>query len=122
MSINPTLNYLKAQQSLVLLCFSDSVTTSSKYLKGPGGIAQDGFPMPAAGTIESIQVYDGTDIEKVEGPLSFNAGDRISVYAVNATSAFTVYVRKNGVNTAVAAEDRAENTDILTTVTIRLTE
>lgn len=122
MSINPTLNYLKAEQSLILFCFSDSVTTSSKYLKGPGGIAGDGFPLPAAGAIESIQVYDGTDIEKVEGPVSFAAGDRISVYAANAMSAFTVYVRKNGVNTVVAAGDRDENTDLLATVTLRLTE
>ena len=122
MSINPTLNYLKAEQSLILLCFSDAVTTSSKYLKGAGGVAGDGFPMPTAGVIEVIQVWDGVDVERSSGTVAFAAEDRISVYALNDLSEFTVYVRKNGVNTALSVGGLAENTNLLATVTIRLTE
>ncbi len=122
MSVNATLNYLKAEQSITLLCFSDSVTTSSKYLKGAGGIAGDGFPMPTAGSIESIDVYDGNDIYSGVGPVSFAAGDKISVYAMNDLSEFTVYVRRNGVNTSVLTGGISENTDLMAVVAIKLTE
>lgn len=122
MSINPTLNYLKSEQSLVILCFSATVTTSDKYLQGAGGIGDDGFPMPKDGTLESLQVHDGTDTAGDDKSISFSAGDRISVFALHDVNIFTVYVRINGINTTLSASPMAENTDLLATVLCRLSE
>ncbi|MBC8278738.1 MAG: hypothetical protein H8E46_10945 [FCB group bacterium] len=122
MSVNPTLNYLKSEQSLVMMCFSESVTTSDKYLKGAGGIGDDGFPLPLGGTLEGLQVHDGTDTESDDKSIPFSAGDRISIYAVHDVNIFIVYVRINGINTTLSASPLAENTNLLATVTVRLTE
>jgi hypothetical protein len=92
MTINATLDYLKSEQSIIVLCFSDAVTTVDKYLKGAGGIADDGFPLPFPGVILAIQVYDGSDLSSTKGNVEFSADDRISVYAVYDLGEFTVYV------------------------------
>lgn len=122
MSINPTLNYLKSEQSLVVLCFADMVTTSDKYIRGAGNISGDGYPMPIAGKIEGILIYDGSNVTHGSGEIKFDAEDRLSVYAVHDLSEFTVYVRKNGINTAVSAGGLPENANYFVTVTVRLTE
>lgn len=122
MSVNPTLNYLKSEQSLVMLCFSEAVTTGDKYLKGAGGIGDDGFPMPLDGTLEALQVHDGTDTESDDKTIPFSAGDRISAFAVHDVDFFIVYVRINGINTTLSASPLDENTDLLATVLCRLSE
>ena len=122
MSVNKSLNYLKSQQSVAILHFSDAVTTSSKYLKGAGGVAGDGFAMPYAGLILEIQVYDGTTLHKANGQVEFNADDRLSVYANYTGSNFTVYVRKNGVNSIVLVTGVPTSVNLTVTVTCKITE
>ena len=122
MSVNPTLNYLKSEQSIIVLNFSDTVATSNKYLKGAGGIAGDGFPMPFSGYILGIQVYDGSNVQSDTGSVKFVVHDRISVFAIYDLGDFTVYVRVNGINSAIYAGPAAGNTDLLATVTCKLTE
>ena len=122
MSVNKSLNYLKSQQSIIVLPFSDSVTTSSKYLKGAGGISGDGFAMPYPGMILKIQVYDGSTLHQASGQIEFSADDRISVYANYTGSDFTVYVRKNGVNTIVLVTGVPASVNLLVSVTCKLTE
>ena len=120
MPINQTLNYLRNEQTLITLCFSDSVTTSDKYLKGAGGIAGDGFPMPAAGVLLEIRVYDGSNVLSDADEVEFAAGDRISVYAVYDVDHFIVYIRKNGVNISIHADGVSANTYLLATAWLRL--
>ena len=122
MSVNQSLNYLKAEQSVVVLHFSEAVTTSSKYLKGAGGVAGDGFAMPFAGKILGLQVYDGTTLCKSTQAVEFSADDRISVYANHSGSNFNVYARKNGINTTCLVTGLPENVNLQATVTCRLTE
>jgi hypothetical protein len=122
MSVNKSLNYLKSEQSLLVLQFSDSVTTTSKYLKGAGGIGADGFPMPLPGVILKLQVYDGTNLHTAAWIVEFAADDRISVYANYAVGAYTVYVKKNGINTVVLVQNVPPNVDLLVSVTCKVTE
>ncbi len=122
MSVNRTLNYLKSEQSIVILPFGDAVATSDKYLKGAGGLAGDGYPMPYPGHILAIKIYDGTSVHTDTSEVKFSAGDRISVYAVYDVTSFTVYVRKNGINTAIYTGSVGGNTDLFVTVTIKVTE
>lgn len=122
MSVNKSLNYLKSEQSIIVLPFSDSVVTTSKYLKGAGGIAGDGFAMPYSGLILSIQVYDGTNLHKASNSVEFSADDRISVHANYMGSSFNVYVRKNGVNSIVFVTGVPGSVNLMVTVTCRITE
>jgi hypothetical protein len=122
MALNPTYNYLKSQDSHIVLCFSDSVATSSKYLKGAGGIADDGYPMPYEGKILAISVYDGSEVRHQTGEVDFSANDRLSVYAEYDVGEFAVYVRKDGINTAISAGGVSPATDLLVTVTCKITE
>ena len=93
MSINKTLNYLLAKRSEVLLNFSAQVTTFSTYLKGSGGEAGDGFPMPKNARIYRIDCWDGSLLSSNTGNVSVNQGDRISVYATINAGNFDVSVR-----------------------------
>ncbi len=119
-TINPSLNFLHEQITECVIPFSKSVTTSSTYLAGPGGLAGDGFPLPVDGVILGLNVYDGTNNENVTGSVEVSAGDRISVYAQNYIGAFKVYVRVNGGNTSIFITELAENTDIYACVYISL--
>ena len=122
MSINKSLNYLKSRQSISILHFSDAVTTSSKYLKGAGGVAADGFAMPYGGIIRKIQVYDGSTLYQAAGEVEFSADDRLSVYANYTGSNFTVYVRKNAVNTIVLVTGIPTSVNLTVSVTCKVTE
>jgi len=122
MTVNKTLNYLKSEQSIVVLPFGDAVVISDKHLKGAGGLAGEGYPMPYHGCILAIDVYDGTSVHSDTGEIKFSAGDRISVYAVYDVASFTVYAQKNGINTAVFVSSVAGNTDLFATVTVKVTE
>jgi len=122
MSVNKSLNFLNSKQSIAVFHFSDAVTTISKYLKGAGGVAGDGFALPYDGVILGLQVYDGSTLHSAAGSVQFSAGDRISVYANHSGSNFNVYVRKNGVNTVVLVTGLPESVNLTTTVTCKLTE
>ncbi|MBL7190377.1 hypothetical protein ISS30_01685 [bacterium] len=120
MSLNQTLNYLKSDQTLVCLCFSDTLTTISKYLYGAGAAGGDGFPMPAGGVALSVHVWDGSNVRSDSDIVEFQQGDRISVYAQYDVDHFIIYVRKNGVNTTIHADEVLANATILVTVWLRL--
>jgi len=99
------------------MLFSAQVTTSSTYLKGGGGEAGDGWPIPKSGKIVGIDVWDGANLHSVTGEVSFSAGDRISVYAASGTT-FSVYVRINGVNTTIVATNIAPNSTLFATLNL----
>ena len=124
MTINETLNYLQARQSLLVLSFSDTVTTANGYLKGAGGVGADGFPMPHDGLLLGLQVFDGSSLHEAAGSLAFSAGDRIAVYAnyFPVYSTYNVYIRKNGVNQTILVQNVQPNTNLLASVVCRLTE
>jgi len=116
MSINKTLNYLLAKRADILLCFSAQVTTSSTYLKGSGGEAGDGFPLPRAARIYRIDCWDGTVLVSSSGNITVSQGERLSVYAVASGGNFNVTLRINGINTTLAANGAGMNTTLWVTV------
>ena len=120
MSINKTLNYLLAKRSDVMLNFSAQVTTSSTYLKGAGGEAGDGFPLPKNARIYRIDCWDGVLLSSSTGNVSVSQGDRISVYATINAGVFDVCVRVNGVNTALLAVGLAANSTLMVTVHLKM--
>ena len=120
MSINRVLNYLLAGQSEILLGFSGQVTTSSTYLKGPGGEAGDGFPLPGAARIYRIDCWDGVLLSSALGKVSASAGDRLSVYANINSGNFDVYVRINGGNSTLVATGVSANSTLMVTVHLKL--
>lgn len=119
-TINPTLNFLHEQFNDCVIPFSKSVTTSSTYLAGPGGLAGDGIPLPTEGAILGIRAYDGINNKDNIFLVDVKAGDRLSVYAQNSTGAFNLFVRINGINTAISLSALNENTDIYACVYISL--
>lgn len=120
MAINKTLNYLLAKQSEVLLCFSGQVTTSSNYLKGSGGEAGDGFPLPKNVCIYRIDCWDGASLASSTGSISASQGDRLSVYATQNAGNFDVSVRLNGVDTSLAAAGLLSNATLMATVHLKM--
>lgn len=97
----PILAYALASQPLIFFSFSGTTTTASQYLSGPGGIAADGIPVPFAGTLVKIIVFDGSNTYTDDDSITFSAGDRLSVFCQNAGSNFTVRARLNGSSTAL---------------------
>ena len=96
MPLNPTENYLRDRQKCIQMNFVDTVATSDRYLKGPGGYGGDGYPMPSSGKILRLYCYDGTNVRTDATESSFNAGDRISVLAQYDQPYFQVTVMING--------------------------
>ncbi|MDD5088953.1 MAG: hypothetical protein PHI18_09180 [bacterium] len=94
--VNPTHNYLLARAPLSTMAFSAQMASASIYLNGPGGQSGDGFPLPRAGVLTAVHVYDGTRVLSDTGEISFTAGARLSVYCQSTGSAFNVRVRLNG--------------------------
>lgn len=99
--MKPSLAYALASQPLVFLTFSGTLGTSSVYLPGPGGIAADGIPIPFAGTLSQLTVFDGSTTFADTDNITFSANNRISVYCQNIGGSFTVKVRLNGVSTTL---------------------
>jgi len=116
MSINKTLNYLLAKRADVVMCFSAQVTTSSTYLKGAGGEAGDGFPLPRDARLYRIDCWDGISLFSDTGSVSVNQGDRISVYATINAGNFDVAIRVNGINSALVATGVAANATLMVTL------
>lgn len=121
MSLNNTLSYLLSKRQEMLLCFSDAVTTASTYLKGAGGQAGDGFPLPYDARIYRVDCWDGSGVQSGSGNISASQGDRVSLYAQANGSNFDVYVRINGINTTLVAAGLAQNTTLYATAHIQLT-
>jgi len=120
MSINRTLNYLLAKRAEGMICFSAQVTTSSTYLKGPGGEAGDGFPLPRGARIYRIDCWDGTVLTSDTGNESASQGDRLSVYAAYGSGSFTVTVRINGVDTSIKVTSISSGVTLMVTVYFKL--
>ena len=120
MSINKTLNYLLAKRADVVMCFSAQVTTSSIYLKGAGGEAGDGFPLPKNARIYRIDCWDGVSLSSDTGSLSINQGERISVYAEIGIGDFDVAIRVNGVDSALKVTGVAKNSTLMVTLHLKM--
>ena len=120
MPLNPTENYLRDRQKCVQMNFVDTVATSDRYLKGPGGYAGDGYPMPASGRILRVYCYDGTNIRTDATETSFNAGDRISVQAIYDQPYFQVTVMINGNASSSYCSQVLANATLRVSVLLRL--
>ncbi len=120
MSLNPTVNYLRQRRHCIMMNFVDAVGTTDRYLKGPGGYAGDGYPMPAPGKILRFNVWDGYNLITSTTETSFDAGDRISVIAQYDSPWFMVTVRINGGNTNTYCTQVAANTTLRTSLLVRL--
>ncbi len=120
MPLNSTENYLRDRQKCVLLSFADAVATSDRYLKGSGGAAGDGYPLPAPGKILRLYVYDDSSMHSSVVESSFNAGDRLSVYADYESPWFQVNVRINGVNSDTYCSQVSANSTLKVSVLVRL--
>ncbi len=113
MSINETLNYLKAHQKDQLLLFSAAVGTSSQYLKGSGGEAGDGFPMPADGSLIQLSVWDGANLKSAIGNVEIKAGERLSLWAEYSNGKIEVVARIDGVDTDLKASGLDANATLM---------
>ena len=120
MAINKTLNYLLAKRSESLLCFSDSVSTLSTYLKGAGGQSGDGFPLPKNGRIFRVDCWDGSQLVSASGNVAVSQEQRISVYANYVLTAFDVEIHVNGVSTTLKATGAGSNTNLYVTVHLQM--
>ncbi len=120
MPLNPTENYLRDRQKGILLNFAETVVTSDLYLKGAGGYAGDGYPMPGPGKILRLYVYDGSVTRNSSGESSFNAGDRIAVKAEYQSPWFQVAVQINGANSSTYCSQVAANATLRVSVLIKL--
>ena len=105
-----------ASQPLQMLNFGGTLGTSSVYLPGPGGIAADGVPIPYAGTLAKLILFDGTNIHSDGSTVTFATNDRIAVYCQNVGGSFTVKVRINGVSTTLQVSSVPLNSTLLATV------
>ncbi len=119
MSINKTLNYLLARQGDTALGFGATLTTASSYLNGPGGTAGDGFPMPRAGRVTRLDVWDGAVPLVGTDNVSFIAGDRLSVYATAGAGVFDISLRVNGVDTTLVALGAAMNATLYAVIDVK---
>ena len=113
--MNITHSYLLATRPPEILCFSGAVTTVSIYLPGPGSQAGDGFPMPRRGILTRLDVWDGTTLRSDTDEISFNIGDRISLFCQSTGSNFTVRVRVNGTSTNLQVTSVPYNTTLFAT-------
>jgi hypothetical protein len=114
--MNQTHAYLFATRPPETLSFSGAVTTSSIYLNGPGGQSGDGFPVPRRGILTRLDVWDGTTLHTDTDEISFNAGDRLSLYCQSSGSDFTVKVRINGNSTNLQVASVPFNRTLFATV------
>jgi hypothetical protein len=115
-----TLSYLFARSPISTMGFSGTTATTSVHLKGPGGEAGDGFPMPRDGVLTGLQLWDGSARRFDTDEISFAAGDRLAVYCQNMGTSFTVKVRFNGVSTAIEIEGVPHNSTLFAVVEFSL--
>ncbi len=120
MPLNPTENYLRDRRDHVMINFAGSVSTTDRYLTGPGNYAGDGYPMPAPGKIVRLYVYDGTNTRSSTIESTFNAGDRLSLYAEYDPIWYQVTVQINGVNSGSYCGLLAANSTMRASLLVRL--
>jgi len=120
MSLNLTAALLEAQMNPSLLPFSASVTTSSTFLKGAGGIGADGIPLPFPGTVTGLSVWDGSTLRSDSHTVSVSAGDRITLFATYSGGTFTVSVIRNGNFTNVQVSGVPANSTLQASVALLL--
>lgn len=120
MPLNQTENYLRDRKNCTLMNFAEAVTTVNRYLKGAGGYAGDGYPMPAPGKVLRIYCYDGTNTRTDDTESSFNAGDRIAVEAQYDAPYFQVTVMINGVSSNSYCNLVAANSTLRVSLLLRL--
>ncbi len=116
----PNLAYALASQPLIFLFFSGPTTTASMYLPAAGGVAADGIPIPFAGTLSKLTVFDGTTVHADTDNITFAANDRLSLYCQNVGGSFTVKVRLNGVSTTLQAASVPLNSTVQASVAIAI--
>lgn len=114
------LSYLFARSPVSTMGFSGAAGTTSLHLKGPGGEAGDGFPMPRSGVLTGLQLWDGTTRRYDMDEIAFSAGDRLAVYGQNTGTDFNVTVRLNGVSTALQVTGVPYNSTLFTVVEFTL--
>ena len=114
--MNNTHSFLLATRTPNTMGFSGAVTNQSVHLPGPGGQSGTGFPLPRHGYLTAIHVWDGTTLRFDTSEISFQAGDKISVYCQTTGSDFTVKVRVNGTSTALEVRSVPFNTTLFVTV------
>lgn len=124
MSHNLTSIWLNARQSACILPFSKPLTTSSTWLNGPGGVVGDGVPMPVAGLVRGLTVFDGYAVRSESGEVPFNAGDRLAVYATydGGSSLFSLAVVINASPAAIVVASVASSTNVFATLDLLLLE
>ncbi|MCB2198537.1 hypothetical protein KQI63_03980 [bacterium] len=124
MSHNQTSIWLDARQSVCILPFSKSVATSSAWLNGPGGVAGDGVPMPVAGLLRGLTVFDGYTVRAENGEVAFEAGDRLAVYATydGGSGLFSLAVVLNATPTSIVVGSVASSTSLFATLDMLLME
>ena len=83
------------------MCFSGTTGTTSQGLPGAGGQAGSGFPLPRAGFLTSVHLWDGSTYRFDANEIAFAAGDRLSVFCQAGASDYTVKVRLNGNSTGL---------------------
>lgn len=120
MTINQTLNYLLAKRSEILLPFSAQLAGVSTYIKGAGGEAAIGWPLPKGGFIRRVQVWDGSSLRSATGEIAVSAGDVIGLYALAGSSDFTFKVRKNGVDTTITTSGVSFGAQVTATIQLML--
>ncbi len=112
----PSLSFALASQPLLAFAFSGTTGTSSQYLPAAGGVAGDGLPVPYAGTVAKLIVFDGSTTYTDTDNITFAANDRLSVYCQSSGGVFSVKVRINGVSTALQVNSVPLSSTLLVTV------
>ena len=110
------LAYLFGRSPVSTMCFSGAVTSSSVHLKGAGGEAGDGFPLPKSGVLTGLLVWDGAVRRYDTDEISFAAGDRLSLYCQSTGSNFTITVRLNGSSTVLQVSGVPYNSSLFAVV------
>jgi len=120
MPLNATETLLRERRDRVMINFAGALTTTDRYLTGPGNYAGDGYPMPAPGKILRLYVYDGTNVRTTDVESNFNAGDRLSLFADYDAPYFAVWVHINGSNSSTVASLVLANSTLRASLLIRL--
>ena len=81
--------------------FAGTLASADTYLPGAGNIAADGYPVPYAGYIQQLWVWDAANMHSDADQIAIASGDRLSIYCDDNGTDSTVYVRKNGANTTL---------------------
>lgn len=119
MPLNATENYLRDRRDNMMINFSGAVTTSSKYLSGPGGSSGDGYPMTAPGKALRLFVWDGNSLRQSANETAVAAGDRLSLYATFDSPYFQVTLRVNGSDTMTYCTMVSANATLYASLLVR---